>query len=263
MKVAILYICTGNYVKFFDAFYQSCQQYFLKDAEKTYFVFTDKLDISNAPNVIITEKKCAGFPADSLFRFDMFLSKKETLKSFDYIYFFNSNALFVEPIGLEFLPDETGLVGAEWPGSRKPFKHPMFYPYETRQESLARIHKSDGYGKFIYFMGGVNGGKSDAYLTMCEELAQNIQKDYEHGIIACFHDESHINKYFRTHKCKILTREYCWPEEWPHNEFSPKLIFRHKVKLGIEFDHGRDHSIKGKILKAFSVIIKAIKWNFS
>ena len=263
MKIAILYICTGKYSQFFAEFYKSCEKFFLTEAQKHYFVFTDKPDLTNAPNVILINKECAGFPADSLFRFEMILQQEESLSQFDYLYFFNSNALVLEPIGTEILPDSTGLVGAEWPGRRKPFKHPMFFPYETRRESLACIRKSDGNGKFFYFMGGLNGGTAESYLAMIKDLAYNIRRDYEHGIIACFHDESHINKYFRTHPCKILTREYCWPEEWLYSGFTPKLIFRHKVKLGAEFDHGRDHSLKGKLKKSVAILLKAIKWSFS
>ena len=96
MKIAILYICTGKYNLFFKDFYTSCEKYLLKDVASTdYFVFTDEMQLCTYDNVHLIFKKCQGFPADSLFRFEMFLSIKEQLEAFDYIYFFNSNAKFL------------------------------------------------------------------------------------------------------------------------------------------------------------------------
>ena len=70
----------------------------------------------------------------------------------------------------------------------------------------------------------------------------------------------HINKYFRTHDCKVLSAEYCFPEEWITCDFSPKIIFRDKVKLDPYFNKGRDYSLKGKLKKTVSVIYRAIRW---
>ena len=93
-----------------------------------------------------------------------------------------------------------------------------------------------------------------------DSLSENIYADYEKGIVALVHDESHINKYFRTHDCKVLSAEYCFPEEWITCDFSPKIIFRDKVKLNPYFNKGRDYSLKGKLKKTVSVIYRAIRW---
>ena len=84
-------------------------------------------------------------------------------------------------------------------------------------------------------MGGTNGGRTAEYLDMCETLACNIRDDFNRGIIAKFHDESHVNKYFRSHKCKILPAEYCIPEEWVTNDITPKMIFRAKERISKEY----------------------------
>lgn len=263
MKIAILYICTGKYNQFFQGFYESCEEHFLKgDADKEYFVFTDDMSLSKARNVHLIFKQCAGFPADSLFRFEMFLRVREELTHFDYIYFFNSNAQFLQPVGSEILPsDGKLLVGAEWPGNRKPCKHPMFFPYERNKRSTAYV-KPFGRKPYIYYMGGLNGGVAASYIEMTETLAQNIRSDYDRGIVALVHDESHINKYYREHSCKVLSAEYCYPEEWISDGFAPKIIFRDKVKVDKYFNKGRDRSIKGKIKKGIIVVARAIAWYF-
>lgn len=175
----------------------------------------------------------------------MFLQVRQELEKTDYIYFFNSNAEFKAPVGKELLPlNGEKLVGAEWPGKRKPFKHPAFYPYERNKHSSAYIPPRED-KPYIYYMGGINGGEAADYLEMAETLSENIHADYEKGIVALVHDESHINKYFRTHDCKVLSAEYCFPEEWITCDFSPKIIFRDKVKLDPYFNKGRDYSLKG------------------
>lgn len=261
MKVTILYICTGKYNQFFKGFYESCEKYFLSDiAQLEYYVFTDDMNLTNAINVHLIKKECAGFPADSLFRFDMFLQVKEEIKRSDYTFFFNSNAEFKAQVGTEILPsNEEKLVGAEWPGKRKPFKNPIFYPYERNKRSLAYIPPFES-KPYVYYMGGINGGISSEYLKMIITLSKNIRTDYDKGIIAIVHDESHINKYFRTHDCKILSPLYCYPEEWITDGFSPKIIFRDKVKCDSYFNKGRNHSFVGIFKKIIETLTHAFRW---
>lgn len=257
MKVAILYICTGKYNQFFEGFYESAMKFFLTDHDKTFFVWTDDDHIADGlSNVRVIHKECAGFPADSLFRFEMYLQAEEELKKFDYIYFIQANAQFLQPVGDELLPDESGLSMGIWGGInlRRPA---CLHPYERNKNSLAYVAP---YGKnYIYFMGGINGGTSEAYLDMTRTLAANIRDDYNRGIIAKVHDQSHINAYMRNRECKIITPEYCWPEE-VYSDFEPKMIFRDKVKIDKYFDKGRKHSLWSKFKKGVTMIWNILRW---
>lgn len=258
MKIAILYICTGKYNQFFNDFYESCEKYFLKgQADKQYFVWTDNMALTEAPNVHLTYHVCQGFPADSLFRFDMFLEREKEIATYDYIFFFNANVLFCQPVGTEVLPDDTGLVAALWPKRDK--KPALLYPYERNKESHAYIAPFQP--PYKYYMAGINGGTNSAYLKMIVTCAKNIRDDYNRGIVAHVHDESHINKYLHSHPCKTLSNEYCWPEEWPH-QFSPKIILRDKVKTDPYFDKGRNHSLQGQIKDKLKKLWHIIRWYF-
>lgn len=260
MKVAILYICTGKYSKFFEGFYSSAEQYLLRDAEKTYFVWTDDDSLGTGKdNVRLYHKECAGFPKDSLFRFEMFLQAEQELKQYDYIYFFNSNALIMQPVGDELLPDETGLAMGIWPGKAQA-RPAMFYPYERNKKSLAYVAPYGG--NYIYFMGGLNGGTASAYLEMIRTLRKNIQDDYNRGIIACVHDESHINAYLRKHPCKVLGRDgYVMPEEWIKEDApKPHIIFRNKVLIDPYYNKGRKFTLSARIKKASQKLCNAARW---
>ena len=67
--------------------------------------------------------------------------------------------------------------------------------------------------KMQYFAGGFNGGSSSEYLKMCEKLSQNIEKDKENNVMAIWHDESHMNRYFIDNPpTKVLDPGYCYGE---------------------------------------------------
>lgn len=256
MKVAILYICTGKYNFFFKDFYESCEKYFLKDiAEVKYFVFTDDMNLTDAENVKIIKKECKGFPMDSLLRFDMFLSLENELKDFDYTFFFNANMKFTTPIGTEFLPEKEGLAAVVHPGF---FRKPSFmYPYERNKKSTAYIKPKDK--RYVYFMGSLNGGKTQNYLELARTCSTNTHKDLDNNIIALVHDESHLNKYLHDKECLELSPAYAYPEDWKL-PFEAKIILRDKTKINQYFNKGRDHSIMGRLKKASRILYRAIIW---
>lgn len=255
-KIAILYICTGKYNQFFRGFYESAMKFLLPQDLKTFFVWTDDDHLCDGLiNVHARHKECEGFPADSLFRFEIFLQARTELEEYDYIYFFNANALLLQPIGEEILPDSTGLAMGIWGGKRL-HQHPMFYPYERRKESLAYVAPR---GKdYVYFMGGLNGGRSKEYLEMIRTLAANIRDDYRRGIIAFVHDESHINAYMRTHAGKLLDTTLNRPEEWADE--TAKLIFREKTHLNPSFNKGRGTSLWAHYKKGVLMLVRGVRW---
>lgn len=259
MKIAVLYICTGQYNLFFKDFYASAMKFLLVDSEKVFYVWTDQDDIANGlSNVRIIHKECAGFPNDSLFRFEMFMQIEEDLKAYDYIYFFNANSIFLKPVGEEILPDETGLAMGIWPGPRE-HQLACLLPYERNKTSLAYVAP---FGKnYIYYMGGLNGGKAEVYLDMIRTLCKNIRDDYDRGIVAQYHDESHINAYMRTHDCKQIGRNwFIMPEEWEKKGISPSIMLRNKALVNPYFNKGREFTMKAKILKGLKIIMNAISW---
>lgn len=261
MKIAILYICTGKYNQFFKDFYESSEKYFLKDdAERQYHVFTDDMNLSDAPNVHLNYKKYEGFPMDSLFRFDMFLRVKEEILKCDYAYFFNANMMFVAPVGMEFLPKKSEMTAVIHPGKYKTWFASCLYPYERNKKSLAYIAPYEG--DYHYYMGSLNGGTSKAFVAFAEECSKRTHADYDNDIIAMVHDESHLNKYMRDVKGEGLSTEYAYPEGW-NLSFEPKIIIRDKVKAFPDckdFTKGRNQTIRGKLIKASRMLCRAIRW---
>lgn len=227
-KIGILYICTGKYTVFWDDFYKSAEKYLLPKLEKYYFVFTDgEINTYDNPFVKIIEQKRLGWPFDTLYRFKLFLGIERQLQEMDYLYFFNSNLIFLQEIGNELLPDEQDeLVVTQHPGffneSRKKFT------YETNKKSTAYIAKNEGE---IYVAGGLNGGKTQDFLKLAKELSKNIDADFENNIIAIWHDESHLNRYIIDKKVKVLSPAYLYKQN-SNIPFEQKILILDKSKFG-------------------------------
>lgn len=259
MKIAILYICTGKYNQFFKGFYESSEKFFLSGkAEKEYFVFTDDMNLSDAPNVHLNYKKYEGFPLDSLFRFDMFLRVKDEILQCDYAYFFNANMLFISYVGEEFLPKQSDMTAVIHPGQYR--RMPCLYPYERNKRSTAYIAPFEG--EYHYYMGSLNGGKSDAFVRFAEVCSKRTHQDFDNGIIALFHDESHLNKYMRDVNGEGLSPMYAVPED-EKVFYEPKIIIRDKVKAFpdcLDFTKGRKFSVWARIKKGGWMFWNIFRW---
>jgi len=204
MKIGLLLIATGKYDRFVGPLVESARKYFMKNHEVTYFLFTDSDKFNNEDNVISTPKTHEPFPAPTLKRYETFYNYRHELIKMDYLFYSDVDMLFVDEVGDEILSERVGTIHPGYVGGRG--------TPETRKESLACVYEHE---KMNYYAGGFNGGTAKNFLDMCEKLNNNIQKDLEKGIIAIWHDESHMNRYFIDNPpTKSLSPSYCYPESW-------------------------------------------------
>lgn len=231
-KIAILYIATGSYDVFWKDFYQSSEEYFLNsdEFEKNYFIFSDNLSsFSDAPNIHKYYQNNLPWPYITLLRFDIFNKARALLEKMDYIYFFNSNMLFVNAVGKEILPDqENPLVMVKHPGF---FDKPVeLFSYENNPSSLAAVKPGEGE---YYFMGGLNGGVSKRYLQLVDTLSFRVQRDFDNNVMAVWHDESHLNRYGIDYKdeVKVMSPAYGYQQD-KSLPFEKKIIIRDKNYYG-------------------------------
>ena len=226
-KIAILYIAVGKYTVFWEKFYKSFEEKFIKECDKEYFIFTDDTSFFDScdKKLHIIEQENLGWPGNTLYRFRMFLTQKDKLKEFDYVFFMNANVECAENVGIEFLPVEEDLLVVQHPGFYNESKYR--FPYDRNKKSTAYIPYGEGK---VYVCGGINGGKSLPFLEMCEILNRRIDDDFDRGIIALWHDESQINKYIlENENYKLLSPKYCFQES-SENPFPPVLFVRDKAK---------------------------------
>jgi len=213
-KIGLLIIATNRYIEFLGPLLKSADKFFLKNHEVTYFVFTNQnIDIKTSRKISAIEIEHKPWPWMTLGRYKIFSDNSDILSEMDYLYYCDVDMLFVDDVGDEII------------GDRVATHHCGFYlergTPETNPESFAFV-KQDEY--MVYLAGGFNGGTSEEYLKMSNQLSKNIIKDYSNNIIAIWHDESHMNRYFIDNKPSIiLDPGYCY-HEGSNRPFKKRLL---------------------------------------
>ena len=181
----------------------SADQHFLPDQNVEYFVFTDHetIDIESKRKINLIKTNHKPWPWMTLGRYEIFSSNVECFEDMDYLFYCDADMKFCNVVGDEILSDRVAT------------QHPGYYGTrgtpETNPASLACVLPFE---QMQYFAGGFNGGTKTEYLKMAQKLSDNIQIDYDKNIIAVWHDESHMNRYFIDNPpTTILSPHYCTP----------------------------------------------------
>lgn len=234
MKIGIIYIVTGVYIKFWDGFYASSQRFFCVDAEKSYEVFTDSAqlaskELSDVRMHLIEDK---GWIVNVSSKSKFICEIKDQLTCYDYLFYLNGNFKFIAPIYCgEILPQaEHGyLTGLS-------FDHystisPDQYPYDRNENCGAFIPY--GQGK-TYFQGGFYGGRTQEVLALSAWCRDAIEGDFQKKVIARFHDESYINRYLLARHPKVLNDQYAFQDIWPYEGEYKAIILNKEAVVGEE-----------------------------
>ena len=214
MKIGLLIIATNKYVTFLQPLIESADKNFLLNESVTYFIFTNQnIEISSNREVVKINVEHKEWPWMTLGRYKIFSEYSNILQNMDYLFYCDVDMRFESVVGGEIL------------SNRVATQHPGYYEQrgtpETNPLSLACVFPHED---MQYFAGGFNGGTSEEYLKMSEVISNNIDLDLSRDIIAVWHDESHMNRYFIDNPpTKILNPSYCYPENW-NIPFERKLL---------------------------------------
>jgi histo-blood group ABO system transferase len=213
MKVGLLIIATNKYIDFLQPLITSADQFFLPNQEVTYYVFTNQeVNINSNRKVVKIDIEHKPWPWMTLGRYKIFNDNSFKYND-DYLYYCDVDMKFVGEVGDEILSDRVAT------------QHPGYYNRrgtpETNPLSKAYVNMNEN---MEYFAGGFNGGTRSEYLKMTKKILKDIETDFSNGIIAVWHDESHMNRYFIDNKpTKILSPSYCYGESM-NIPFEKKLI---------------------------------------
>jgi len=242
-KIAINFIGTGNYLKFFPRYYETFMEYFAPECDKDFFVFTDGELGDDIPGNIkivpvreesdiqkedynnwsaLTIKSMGG-----LKRFEQISTIRNQLSGYDwYIYFDGDMYCCPEVISYdEFFDEEKDFFAVQHPCQNiglckftNPSKKDL--PFERNEKSLAYVDYDDQTDD-IYVQGCIWGGKVPKVLDMIDELRDRINKDLQNDIIAVVRDESHLNKYRLENidNFNIISPSYAKPGDYPPDQF--------------------------------------------
>jgi hypothetical protein len=213
-KIAILFLGTDKYIKFFPKYYESVKKLFLPNTPKDFFVFTDQLKypyFSGKTDLFIIPRKHERWPLITLKSYET-ISKIETkLKEYPYIIFIDADMYVNDYVGeKEFFSHDKPLFSVQ---------HPEFVKapgaFEFRSESTAGVKEGDDLS--TYWQSCFWGGKTKEVLELTKELTKRVNKDLKKNIIARWNDESHLNKYYSERKKDIYSYNpsYSYPMRKP------------------------------------------------
>jgi len=253
-SVTIFSIATGRYLDFWKSMVTSAIDNELDFSKINFFVLTDQID-SIPPNIqiVLGESLRIFFcehrewPYPTLLRYKYLKGIGNEVKT-DYIMHLDADMFFVKTLNIGNLVNDLGekdIAVVKHPGFFRPrsiqrltfyANHPSFLirdavttfkfgglgTWETKKTSTARVPRRRRKG---YACGGAWFGKTNSILAMCETLENNIDLDLQNGIIAKFHDESHLNAFVSQSKSVTwLNPEYCFEPSYPQlNHLDPFL----------------------------------------
>lgn len=230
--VGVFYVATGNYVRFFDQFYESGREKLLTDARVTYYIYTDnpsyfdKYMVNN--DIKICQIEHRPFPYPTLYRYHFFYRNQEIWEEEDMMMFFNANTVFSDEVGVELLPSKGQLKAWSLPVYlNRPYDE---LPFEKREESQAFIPCDFG-RDYRYCQGGFFCAEISLIKDLLIQMMLLVDKDQSVGITALWHDESYLNKLLNSNhfSYSLLPSTLYLPEEYG---LDSKVMLLDKNKWG-------------------------------
>ena len=253
-SITIFSIATGKYLNFWKSMVNSAISCDLDFSKFNFIVMTDQIDsippniqktLGNSLKVFSCEHREWPFP--TLLRYKHLKAIGNEVKT-DYLMHLDADMIFVKTLKIANIVKDLGkneIAVVQHPGFFRPrnirrvifyANHPNFLirdavtrirfggvgTWETLKTSTAlvprRLRKN-------YACGGAWFGKTESILVMCDSLEKNIDSDLKNGIIAKFHDESHLNAFASQSKSITwLNPEYCFEPSYPNlNSLDPYL----------------------------------------
>lgn len=215
LNIGLLVMATGKYTCFLEKLLTSADTYFLPNHNRVYFIFTDG-EVPVLDNVIRIEQKRLGWPYDTLMRFSVYMGVQSCFADIDYLFACDADMFFVDIVGDEILSER---VATNHPGFTLPEQR--HNDYEHNSQSCAYVGPGEGQA---YFAGGFFGGSTAEFIKIATTCNEHIMADLANNIIAEWHDESHLNRYFIDNPpTVILSPSYCYPQYWDL-PFIPRLV---------------------------------------
>ena len=237
MKVAISFLGTGKYLDFLPKYYENIEKYFLPNSEKTILAFTDGELDGTPENLKVFSQKHLDWPYITLKRFEIINKAREIINDHDWFVFIDGDAVVVDRIEEEEFFTDKPLFGVHHPCHYLKMPPHNQYPgaYEITENCNAAVDL-EKYQPKVYYQGCFWGGKVPEVCAMIDELEYRVSDDLKRKVVALWHDESHLNKYFIENPDLVHTYgpEYAFPEVFKDQcTFEPKIV--HLAKDNSEY----------------------------
>lgn len=228
MRTSIVFIGTGKYINFLPRYYDSIKKHLAVDSEKRFHIFTDQTGFASWPaDANVYQIQHMQWPFITLLRYKFMSLAIDRIADADNCLFVDADLMWNSETSINELFGEKSHFGVQHPGF---VFDPSKATFERRIESKAHVIESDDLS--TYWQGCLWGAKSDQFSSMVRCLSDNVDSDLEKKVVAIWHDESHLNRYFIDNKSDVNTLHpgFATPENWEiiKKAFPTKALHLHK-----------------------------------
>lgn len=253
LSVGVVTVATNRYIDYWFEMALSAERYLFLGHNVVLHVFTDRvaevklmaLQFSRI-TINVLEIDQLKWPEATLLRYEIFDLHRDFLQQ-DVLMHLDADMLVVENVGPELQPLNWpgGIALVQHPGYRRPTGRQLasLYGHNPRKlvSDVVTTVRLGGIGNwevdpasraFVprshrkrYSCGGTWMGLREPFLSMIRELAQRVRADLDEGIIAKWHDESHLNWFAAENETGILGSEYCYAAGLPNLvDLRPRIL---------------------------------------
>lgn len=254
LGLGIVSIATRDYLSYWKSQANSIDRNIKGSASVSLYLFTDKVQeaelfaqsLSNLSTKVF-EIPSLGWPDATLLRYRIISKAMEFLKTETVLMYLDADMLVTQPLDVDQVVRIAveQMVLVRHPGFYRPrgtsalimyVKHPKLLfadllmrvmrgglgSWESRPRSAAFVTRSK---RIEYICGGIWWGKTELFLKLASELEDSVDADLSSGVMAVFHDESHLNMWSTKNPHFLESPEYCFAEGYPWLEgMNPKIL---------------------------------------
>jgi hypothetical protein len=229
MKITLNLIATNKYLTFLEIICPTINDFFFPDEEIIVIVHTN-LDLpENLKNYgrisfVKNHIEHEPWPSTTLKRFEYFLISRDCILQSDFSFYIDVDSVFIKKITNDILINR-GMIGTIHPCLSNGPGTP-----ERNHNSRAFI-SPDSINR--YFCGGFFGGTSREFIDAAEVISTWIKDDLSRNVMAIWHDESHLNKYFFVNPpMLVLDVPFAVAENLTPQHENSRIKFLDKNKIG-------------------------------
>ena len=236
--LTILVIATRRYTYYAKRLIESIEQNIRIQNGCQVLIFTDKPDqfanLETTKNSIdVIEIPSLGWPFATLLRYSIFRKHFSKINGEIVLYLDADTevATYLQLDNFESALGDSDVALVLHPGffGLNNYYNKLFTlkigPWETSKNSRAYVRRSL---RKRYVCGGVWFGRKTAFKSLVYLLAEQVDADNKHGIIAKWHDESHLNNWFSRNPCSVLDPSWAYSDTYAEklSEFDIEPIIR-------------------------------------
>lgn len=236
--VAVLTVATNRYLDYWKKMAASADRFLAPGSPLTFYVFTDhpkeaqQIESQLQRSRVITKSiPNLGWPDATLFRYEIFRASWYLVNE-EIVMHLDADMKLVSPTPLYPGPERwpNGIAFVRHPGYRRPhlgarlhlysrsprmvkgdvemwLRHGALGAWEESQESLAYVPRNR---RRVYVCGGTWMGTRESLGNMVHLLTERTREDFARGVVAQWHDESHLNWFASTHRHYLFDSQKCF-----------------------------------------------------